>query len=62
MPGFGILAGKKTYITGILGLLTALGAYLTGDAASVEALQLALTSLLGITIRGALKDKNGTPK
>lgn len=54
---FGILAGKKTYITGVLGILAAVGAYLSGDASLVDAIQLGITSLLGMTIRSAVGSK-----
>ena len=35
----GFLAGKKTYITAITGIVGALGAYLVGDMNLVEAFQ-----------------------
>lgn len=35
----GFLAGKKTYITAITGIVTALGAYLVGDMTLVEMFQ-----------------------
>jgi hypothetical protein len=49
-----LLAGKKTYVTGVLGLLGAIGAYLTGDATLMDAVQLGVTSLLGIFIRNGV--------
>lgn len=36
----GFLAGKKTYITAITGIVGALGAYLVGDMTLVEAFQI----------------------
>ncbi|MAF95888.1 MAG: hypothetical protein CMM60_09080 [Rhodospirillaceae bacterium] len=35
----GFLAGKKTYITAITGIVGALGAYLVGDMNLIEAFQ-----------------------
>jgi len=37
--GGGFLSGKKTYITAVLGILAAIGAYLAGDMSLVEMLQ-----------------------
>jgi hypothetical protein len=51
---FGILAGKKTYITAILGILGALGGHLTGDIDVANTAQLILTSILGMTIRNSI--------
>ena len=46
MPGSvmsgGFLSGKKTYITAILGILAAVGAYLMGGMNLVEMLQTAV--------------------
>ena len=35
----GLLAGKKTYITAVTGIVGALGAYLVGDMNLIEAFQ-----------------------
>ena len=35
----GFLAGKKTYITAVTGIVGAIGAYLTGEMTLVEAFQ-----------------------
>lgn len=43
--------GKKTYIVGALAVLGAIGAYLTGDAALGDTIQLVVTAVLGMTIR-----------
>lgn len=48
---FGILQGKKTYITGALAILGAIAAVLTGDLAIAAAAQTILTAVLGMTIR-----------
>jgi len=50
-----LLSGKKTYVTGVLGLLGAVGAILTGDATIAEGMQLGLTALLGIFLRNGIK-------
>lgn len=47
----GFLAGKKTYVTAVLTLLGAIGAYLTGEASLVETFQLVSTALIGTFIR-----------
>lgn len=52
---FGKLSGKKTYITAFIAILTAIGAYLTGDATAAEAMQLGFTALLGATVRNGIK-------
>ena len=53
---FGILKGKKTYITGTLAVLGAIGAYLAGDVQIAEAAQLCLTAVLGMTIRDGINN------
>lgn len=50
----GSLKGKKTYVVGALGILGAAASYLTGDATSAQAAQLALTAVLGMTLRNAI--------
>lgn len=50
----GKFKGKKTYIVGGLGILTAAASYLVGDANAMEAGQMALTAVLGMTMRNAL--------
>jgi len=49
------LAGKKTYIVGIGAILTAVGAYLTGNAELADAIQAVITAVLGMTIRNGIK-------
>jgi hypothetical protein len=49
-----MLKGKKTYVTGILGLLGAVGFYFTGDLTLADAVQTGITSLLGMTIRAGV--------
>lgn len=50
----GKLKGKKTYVTGVLSLLGAAAAYATGDATGAQAAQLAVTAILGMTVRNAI--------
>lgn len=49
-----MLKGKKTYVAGFLGVLSAVGFYLTGDLTLADAMQQGITSLLGMTLRGAI--------
>jgi hypothetical protein len=49
-----MLKGKKTYVVAALAVLSAIGAYLTGDATLAQAIQLAVTALLGMTLRSGI--------
>lgn len=51
----GKLKGKKTYIVGGLGILGGVASYLVGDATAPEAVQVVITSLLGMTVRNAIR-------
>ena len=51
---FALLKGKKTYVTGVLGLIAAIAGVLTGDATIAEGAQLGLTALLGIFLRSGI--------
>jgi len=51
-----MLSGKKTYITAIVAIITAIASYLTGDATLAEALQLGFTAILGATVRNGIKN------
>lgn len=51
----GSLKGKKTYIVAGLAVLGALASYLVGDLAAADAAQLALTAILGATVRNSIK-------
>jgi hypothetical protein len=53
----GFLSGKKTYITAIIGVITAIGGYLTGDFGLVDTVQTVLTAVLGATIRASVGNK-----
>lgn len=57
-----MLKGYKTYITGALAILTAVGTYLAGDASLAEAGQLAVTALMGMFIRAGVKADTTTTK
>jgi hypothetical protein len=50
----GKLKGKKTYIVGGLGILGAVASFLVGDATAIQAGQLAVTAVLGLTMRNAI--------
>jgi len=50
-----MLKGYKTYITGTLAILTAIGTYLAGDMSLAETIQLTVTAILGMTVRNAIK-------
>jgi hypothetical protein len=46
-----MLSGYKTYITAAIGIITAVGAYLSGDASLATMLQTAFTAALAVFIR-----------
>lgn len=48
-----LLSGYRTYITAAIAILTAIGAYASGDATLIQAAQLALTGALGAFLRAA---------
>ncbi|MFM2044456.1 MAG: hypothetical protein RLY86_3032 [Pseudomonadota bacterium] len=47
----GMLAGKKTYVTGTLTILGALGAWATGDLPLPDLIQTAVPALMLMTVR-----------
>ena len=53
----GFLKGKKTYITAILSILGVLGAYATGEATLMEAINLVVPAVLAMTVRKGVADK-----
>lgn len=53
----GLLSGKKTYVTGIIGLLAAAGAYFTGDASGYQTFQTFVTCLSAIFIRNGIANQ-----
>lgn len=50
----GALSGKKTYITALLGALTAIGAYLAGDLSGADTLQAVWGAVMAATIRNGI--------
>lgn len=53
------LVKSKTFWTGIAGLVSAAGAYLTGSMDAGQAIQLAITSLAAIFLRDGMRpDRN----
>lgn len=54
-----MLSGYKTYITAALAVASAVAAYLTGEAALADTLQLVFTAILGATIRAGVKSDTG---
>lgn len=51
----GKLKGYKTYLVAGLAVLGAIVSYLVGDLALADAAQLALTAILGATVRNAIQ-------
>jgi len=49
-----MLKGKKTYITALVAIVGAVGAWLTGDMELAAMIQLVVTSVLGATIRSGV--------
>jgi len=49
-----MLKGYKTYITAGLAVLGALAGWLTGDLELGQAIQLAVTAILGATLRNGI--------
>lgn len=52
-----MLKGYKTYITGTLAILTAVGAYLAGDMAAAQAIELGLNALMVMFLRNGIPTK-----
>ena len=50
-----MLKGYRTYVLAALGVISAAASYLVGDATAVEAGQVAITSILGMTVRNAIR-------
>lgn len=49
-----MLQGKKTYVTAVLAIATAIGAWFTGDATAFEAVQMGMTALLAAFVRNGV--------
>lgn len=50
-----MFAGKKTYITAVVAVVTAVGAYLAGDASLAETANLVFTAVLAAFVRNGIK-------
>lgn len=50
-----MFAGYKTYITAGVAVISAVAAYLTGDATIMQTAQLVFTALLGAFVRNGIK-------
>jgi VIT1/CCC1 family predicted Fe2+/Mn2+ transporter len=57
-----MFAGKKTYITAALASLTAIAAYLVGEAPLADTAQLVFTALLAAFVRSGLHDEIGSAR
>lgn len=56
-----MLAGYKTYIAGVVAIITAIGGYLSDSISVSDALQAILTAIMGMTIRsGVTTEKEKT--
>ena len=51
-----MLKGNKTYVTGTLTILTAIGAYLIGEASAAETIMASLLSLQGMFLRNGVAE------
>jgi hypothetical protein len=49
-----MLSGYKTYVAGALTILGALGAYLTGNLAPDQAINLVVPAILAMTVRNGI--------
>jgi hypothetical protein len=52
---FGVLRGKKTYITTLLTIVGAGASYFTGEATAVQAAQMVVTAILASTLRSGMR-------
>lgn len=50
-----MLSGKKTYVTAVVAIVTAVGAYLVGEATLAETANLVFTALLAAFVRNSIK-------
>lgn len=46
-----MFSGKKTYIAAAVAVVSAIGAYLSGDTSLIDALQLGFTAVIGAFVR-----------
>lgn len=52
---FGVLKGKKTYVTAAVTIFGAAASYLTGDMIAMDAIQLCITAVFASTVRNGIK-------
>lgn len=50
-----MLSGYKTYITAVVTIVGAVGAYLSGDMSIADAAQIVVTALIGAFVRNGVK-------
>lgn len=51
---FGMLKGKKTYVAAALTVIGAVASYVTGEAAAIQAAQMAITAVLAACLRNGM--------
>lgn len=51
--------GKKTYILGGVSIIGAVASYLVGDITVIDAAQVVVPAVLGMTVRNAIPTKTG---
>ena len=54
LKGNAMFAGKKTYIAAAVAVITAVAAYLVGDADLMDTVQLVITAVIGATLRNGI--------
>lgn len=53
-----MLKGYKTYVVGGMTVLGAVAAYLTGDATLIEAAQITVPAIIGMTVRHGISSND----
>lgn len=54
-----MFSGYKTYIAAVVAIVTAVGAYLAGDATLMDTAQLVFTAAIGAFVRAGVKTGTG---
>lgn len=49
-----MLKGYKTYVVGVVAIISTIASYLVGDMSVSDAAQLILSAVLGMTVRNAI--------
>ena len=52
-----MFSGYKTYITAVVAIVTALGAFFTGDMSLADTAQVVVTALIGAFVRNGIKNE-----